>query len=287
MPDVAGLGVLVRNTIVALDQADATNNYSILREMAAPRFQAANSPARLSELFAKLRGQNLDLDSILTVSPVLHGAPTIDDQGMLRLSGSFAATTGPVEFDLVFEMVESRWRLFGIGVKPMGIAQAKPVPADPSTLDHNALVVLIRSHITALNQGNLTSNYSVLRDLSAPGFQQANSLAKLTTIFAELRGRQLDLGPVAVINPELSHEAAIDHKGMLRLRGFCPTKPERVTFDMTFQVIQGQWRLFDLVINASREVAASVLEQEDASATDSGTPETSMPPPIPRLRPQS
>jgi hypothetical protein len=298
LPDAAGLGILIRNTIVALHQANLTGNYSVLREIASPRFQEANSAARLSELFADLRSRNLDLGLIAAVNPRLHRQPMIDKSGMLYLAGDFAAASGQVDFELVFEMVGSRWRLFGIGVKPTGKNEARLVAADKSALpDPAALLVLIRNHIIALNQANLTGNYSVLHDMASPGFQQANSLDKLRSVFAVLRDRQIDLAPVAVIEPKLSRPAAVDQNGMLRLTGFFPSEPERVNFDMAFQIASGQWRLFGVGLNTSREVAsappspapppADPIGSGGGGADVSSVPTEAAPPPLPRLRPQS
>jgi hypothetical protein len=302
MPDTAGLAMLIRNTILALHQANLTGNYTVLREIASPRFQEANTPARLSELFSDLRSRNLDLGLIAAVGPRLHQEPMIDKLGMLSISGDFAAASGQVDFELVFEMVGARWRLFGIGVKPTGKSEARLVATDKATLpDPAALLVLIRSHIIALNQANLTGNYSVFRDMSAPGFQDANSFDKLRTIFGVLRDRQIDLGPVAVIDPKLSRPAAIDDKGMLRLTGFFPSEPERVIFDLAFQAIGGEWRLFGFGLNTSRDVAAagpapapSVSRLPEPAGSGGGGADVvagpapgAAPPPLPRPRPQS
>jgi hypothetical protein len=298
MPETAGLAALIRNTIVALHQANVTGNYSVLRETASPRFQEANTPERLSELFADLRNRNLDLGIVAAVNPRLHREPIIDKAGMLYLSGDFAAASGEVSFELVLEMIGSRWRLFGIGVKPTGKNEARLAAAGTSTLPEPAgLLALIRNQIIALNQANLTGNYSVLRGLAAPGFQEANSFDKLSSIFAVLRERQIDLGPVAVIDPKLTRPAALDQNGMLRLSGFFPSEPERVNFDLAFQNVAGIWRLFGIGLNTSRDVATGPAPvspaPEPAGSGGGGADVLSNPtlapalPPLPRLRPQS
>jgi hypothetical protein len=64
-----------------------------------------------------------------------------------------------------------------------------PQPAKPSVPDDLKLIILIRTSLIALNRANLTGNYSVLRDMAAPGFQQANNAAQLAQIFSDLRNR--------------------------------------------------------------------------------------------------
>ena len=52
----------------------------------------------------------------------------------------------------------------------------KPQAPKPADIDRNGVLILVRSAILALDQANKTGNYTVLRDLGAPGFQ-TNSAA--------------------------------------------------------------------------------------------------------------
>jgi hypothetical protein len=121
--------------------------------------------------------------------------------------------------------------------------QAQPQVAVP---DANKLAILIHTSLIALNQANLTGNYTVLRDLAAPGFQQANSPAKLAEIFSQLRRQRLDLGPIVLFTPKLVRHPVVDERGLLTLSGFFDTQPQRVEFDLLFQPVGGEWRLFGI-----------------------------------------
>jgi hypothetical protein len=131
--------------------------------------------------------------------------------------------------------------------QPSGQA-ASPQQAQPqaSVPDANKLAILIHTSLIALNQANLTGNYSVLRDLAAPGFQQANSPAKLAEIFSQLRRQGLDLSPTVLFTPKLVRHPAVDERGLLTLSGFFDTQPQRVEFDLLFQPVGGDWRLFGI-----------------------------------------
>jgi hypothetical protein len=48
-------------------------------------------------------------------------------------------------------------------------AQHAPTAPQPAQIDRNGVLILIRSTILALDQANKTGNYTVLRDLGAPG----------------------------------------------------------------------------------------------------------------------
>jgi hypothetical protein len=125
---------------------------------------------------------------------------------------------------------------------PTDLGPRLPMPSD------DKLVILITSSVLALNQANATGNYSVLHDGSAPAFQQRNTPERLAQIFSSLRARNLDLSPVVLYTPKLFRRPEMNAQGMVRITGFFPTEPERVNFDLIYQPVQGQWRLYGIAV---------------------------------------
>lgn len=137
---------------------------------------------------------------------------------------------------------------------PAATAKATEMP------DAYRLNLMIRTTVIAINQANQTNNYTVLRDLAAPGFQKANSVEKLREIFAGLRKNDLDLSPILFFDPKLIQQPTLLNNGMIRLIGFFDTRPRRVHFDFIFEEIKGDWRLFAVNIGtreAGPETASS------------------------------
>jgi hypothetical protein len=129
--DRNGVLILIRSSLLALDQANKTGNYTVLREIGAPAFQA-NSAARLGEIFAKQRNDNLDLSGVAVIDPQLSLLPQIEANGLMHLSGFFPSVPTQVNFDLLFAPVSGQWRLFGISVFVGPMAPAAPPPPEPS-----------------------------------------------------------------------------------------------------------------------------------------------------------
>lgn len=119
-------------------------------------------------------------------------------------------------------------------------------PAMPVRLEQ--ALYLIRSTLLTLNDANRSGNYSVMRDLAAPGFHVRNTAADLALIFADLRRRGVDLFAVALMAPELAAAPSLDDKGMLRLTGHFPTQPLQIKFDLLFQNVDNQWRLLGISV---------------------------------------
>ena len=130
MPDADKIVLLVRTTLLTLNDALQTGNYSVLRERGSPNFQAAATAAQLAEAFAKLRAMQLDLFGVAMSVPQLVVAPSIDAQNRLRISGIYPGQGLQLNFDLQYEPVAGQWRLFAIAVNPVTVAVASQ-PATP------------------------------------------------------------------------------------------------------------------------------------------------------------
>jgi hypothetical protein len=163
----------------------------------------------------------------------------------LTSSSVFAQTLG------VGQKLPQQQQLKTGSITPQNVAIAvNPLP--PA----DVMLGLIRTTIVAVNQANQTGNYTVLRDLGAPDFRNANDASRLAAIFQVLREQGIDFTPLLQIPPEVSEAPAIDASGLMRLTGFFPTEPLRVNFDMSFQIVNGGWRPYTISVYLARvEVA--------------------------------
>jgi hypothetical protein len=107
---------LIRSTLLTLNDANRSGNYSVLRDLAAPDFQAKNTAADLAVSFTDLRRRNFDLYAAALVAPQLTEAPAIDAGGKLHISGIFPTRPLQIKFDLMFEVSAGQWKLFGIAI---------------------------------------------------------------------------------------------------------------------------------------------------------------------------
>ena len=108
--------------MAAVDHANRSGNYSVLRDLGSPGFQANNNAASLAGVFAALRSQQVDLSETLIVQPTFDIAK-MNEPGVLRLRGSFPLRPAPILFDLLFQWRDGGWRLHGIAVvrgQPLG-----------------------------------------------------------------------------------------------------------------------------------------------------------------------
>ena len=125
--DRNGVLILIRTTLIALQQANQTGNYAVLYGISAPGFQSVNSPERLSQIFANLRAKNFDLSGVVVLEPQLTVLPVLYSNGVMRMAGFFPSAPMQVSFELQFIAVQGQWRLLGIGVD---VGSAIPAPME-------------------------------------------------------------------------------------------------------------------------------------------------------------
>lgn len=106
---------LVKTTLVALNQANLTGNYTVLRDLGTPSFQQEYKAVQLGEEFEALRQLNLDFGAIVEFTPEFTQVPFIDARGRMHLKGFFAVSEQvQIHFNLVFEATENEWLLSAI-----------------------------------------------------------------------------------------------------------------------------------------------------------------------------
>ena len=130
VPNELEMAKLIWATMVAVDQANLSGNYSVLRDISAPAFQIINDPARLTGAFASIRASRLDLSNTMLLAPTYTAPPTLIQADVFRVEGYFGLRPVAVSFDLYFQWVNGRWRVYGLGIQPQPLATIQP--PDPS-----------------------------------------------------------------------------------------------------------------------------------------------------------
>jgi hypothetical protein len=115
---------LVRSTLSALHDANRTGNYSVLRELSAPSFQAAHSAADIAVAFADLRRRGIDLSAALLTQPKLAATQRPEPGKAWQLQGHILAELHRINFDMRFDPVAGHWRLAALTIATADVQQA-------------------------------------------------------------------------------------------------------------------------------------------------------------------
>lgn len=115
LPPSDVLVMLVRETLVAFNQANSTGNYGVLHALAAPAFQKEVDVGRLDQSFASFRERKIDVSAVTVLSPQFVKME-IDKAGILHLSGAFPSRPLQLQFNLAYQHIEGRWRYAALAV---------------------------------------------------------------------------------------------------------------------------------------------------------------------------
>src|SRR5690606_19250904 len=123
VPQPEVLLVLIRSALIGLDHANRTGNYSVMRELGGSILQR-HSSAQLSDAFASLRANRVDLLPAAIATPQLSQQPSVAPNGLLQLVGYIPTRPKRIQFQIIYQPVNGQWRLAGLNV---GVSAA-PAP---------------------------------------------------------------------------------------------------------------------------------------------------------------
>jgi len=127
-PSQLELSRMIWSTVAAVDHANRSGNYSVLRDISAQAFQINYNPAKLTEIFTGLRNSNIDLSTALLVPPTYYEAPQMVREDLFRVKGLFQLRPISITFDMFFQWEQGRWKLAGIDIQPAEMVQSQPAP---------------------------------------------------------------------------------------------------------------------------------------------------------------
>jgi hypothetical protein len=106
-----------------------------------------------------------------------------------------------------------------------------------------ALEALVKANLLSFNDANVTGNYTVFHAKLSKPFRDQFPPEKLKSTFKEFAERQIDIDIVAAMKPTYEPAPLVDRDGKLLVKGFFPTQPARVAFELDFIPSDGEWKL--------------------------------------------
>ena len=167
----------VRAVIATLDDANRTGNYSVLRDIAAPEFKAANTLQDLAVAFAPLRDSRADLAFASKVAPEFKSSSLIDQDGALQLQGRFKGDPRDIQFDMSFVEADGSWLLTKLNVTAPITARSpylKSVPAPGAQAPVPATAPVASSGASVVRSAGVRIETRPLRNiLAGPTLEEA------------------------------------------------------------------------------------------------------------------
>ena len=108
------LSGLVRRTFVAVDNANSTDNYTVLRDLSAQTFKQ-ETMAEFRAIFSPLRTRQIDLASAVLQDPRIVAA-AMKIPGVLGVSGFLTTEPELTTFRLLYRYEEGGWRIGSVTI---------------------------------------------------------------------------------------------------------------------------------------------------------------------------
>jgi hypothetical protein len=116
MPSPFVQEVLVKSILLTLNDAVATDNFTVMHAKISKPFRDQFPPEKLRAVFKDLIEKRAVFDAVVAKPVVPDGDAKIDDNGVLRLKGRFETTPKQVRYQLGFIPSDGLWKLSGITI---------------------------------------------------------------------------------------------------------------------------------------------------------------------------
>jgi hypothetical protein len=108
--------ILIKTTLMTFNDANLTNNYSVLYAKASKPFRAQITVEKLVDAFKVYRDKEVNLESIVAADMDPGNKSTINADGVLNMKGKFKDDDKRIGFDLKFVDENGTWKMIAINV---------------------------------------------------------------------------------------------------------------------------------------------------------------------------
>ena len=257
VPSEKVLRALTFEAMQAFDKAVEAKDFTAFHKQISALWREQITPAKLKKIFQSFIDQEIDLEPVLQMDPEFDQPAVIDKDGVLVIQGHYATHPSAVQFRLKYVNEKSAWRLMGIkvDVKPTAAPRGKV----PSEREARALAL---ESLLAFNRAVQAKNFTTFHKQIADVWRKQITPADLRKAFATFIEQEVDIAPIADLQPVFDPAPAFDEDELLLLKGYYPTRPNKVHFKLRYIQEADAWQLVNIAVNVSPE-ADDDDEKED------------------------
>ncbi|HMG03808.1 MAG TPA: hypothetical protein VK581_00020 [Chthoniobacterales bacterium] len=239
MPSDKELKALVFDSLFAFNQAVQKKDFAQFhQERLSPTFQKQFPLEKFAAVFQAFIDKGYDISNIAKSEPVFDIPPAFDSDGLLVVKGHYPTRPNKVTFKLTYVYESSAWKIFGINVQAMpSVENTGKVPTDKE------LRKLALDSLLSFNVAVQTKDFGNFYDKSAKLWQKETSPKELREIFHSFIEKEINIAPIAKLEPAFDGTPAVNEDGFLVLKGSYPTKPNKVFFELKYFYEDESWKV--------------------------------------------
>ena len=116
MPSPFVQEVLVKSILVSLNDAVASDNFTVLHAKISKPFRDQFPPEKLRAIFKDLVDKHAVFDAVVAKPIISDEEAKIDEKGVLWLKGHFDSTPKQVKYQLGFIAADGLWKLSAVTI---------------------------------------------------------------------------------------------------------------------------------------------------------------------------
>jgi hypothetical protein len=133
-----------------------------------------------------------------------------------------------------------------------GLAWALIASAQNKVPGERTLEALVKVTLLSFNDANVTGNYTVFHAKLSKPFRQQFTPERLQETFKDFAAKDIDFDIIAAYKPVYEPAPAVDGDGKLLVKGWFPTEPVRVVYDLEFIPSDGEWKLISINVKTEK-----------------------------------
>lgn len=114
------------------------------------------------------------------------------------------------------------------------------------------LEALVKSTLLSWNDANLTRNYTVFHAKLSKPFREQFPPERLARTFKQFADKEIDIDVIAAMKPTYEPAPVVDEEGKLVVKGYFPTEPLRVAFELDYIPAEGEWKLIRINVKTEK-----------------------------------
>ena len=256
LPKDKELKTLVFDSLFAFNKAVQAKNFAQFhQEQLSSQFQKQVPLEKFTTAFQVFIDKGYDISNIAKSEPIFDVPPAIDSDGLLVLKGHYPTQPNRVTFDLTYIYESPAWKLLGLNVKATPfVANTGKMPTDKD------LKTLALDSLLLFNTAIQTKSFENFYVKIAKLWQKEVTPAKLLEIFQSFIDKEINIAPIAKLEPTFEETPTVNEDGFLVIKGSYPTQPSKVVFQLKYVYEDENWKLVG--INVQVKPTADKADEE-------------------------
>jgi hypothetical protein len=258
---------LVFDSLFAFNKAVQQKSFTQFHEeRLSTQFKKKFPLEKFTATFQVFLDKNYDISNIAKSEPVFDNSPAIDNDGYLVVKGYYPTRPNKVTFELTYEYESSAWKVLGLNVQVVPVAENTGKAPAVKEIKKLALDSLLLFNVAVQ-----TKSFENFYNKSAKLWQKETTPQKLLKAFQSFIDQKINIASIVKVQPDFDGSPAINEDGFLVVKGSYPIQPNKVFFELKYASEDDSWKLVG--INVQMKPTSEPAQRNEQENTPDDKPD--------------